>query len=53
VDTTYLDLNPDADPDTNPHLNVDSIQISPVWGTHEVDLYPDTDLDQRCIVNRA
>jgi len=33
VDTTYLDLNPDPDPDTNPHLNVDSIKISPVWRT--------------------
>jgi len=26
-------LNPDPDPDMNPHLDVDSIQISPVWRT--------------------
>jgi len=27
MDTTYLDLNPDPDPDTNPHLDVDSVQV--------------------------
>jgi len=53
LDATYLDLNPDPDLDTNPHLDVDSIRIGPHLFIHKVDLYPDTDLDHRCSVNGA
>jgi len=47
VDTTYLDLNLDPDPDTYPQLDNSiwtrsrSVQVGQLF-THEVDLYSDT-----------